>query len=239
MISIHLLGHHQYGVDYAVWPRGGRVAHPGVAVLASGAAVTLTSPPHVLSLGTLKRIQHRLHLDGIADEGVIISTEPTSRSPGGYIEGNTPVHDLASNCFIFSGSIGSATVIMHSLVDVSAVQIVSYNAPYSSDIDTVDVGEDLGSSAPKSFTLTGWSSDPTQTVSSKLTGYDLGTYEYVRPMEGVNEVQTFVLPERERQREGMSMSAYKAVTVSVLSNHGADYTSLCRVKILGTLLPSL
>lgn len=239
MISIHLLGHHQYGVDYAVWPRGGRVAHPGVAVLASGASVTLTSPPHVLSLGTLKRIQHRLHLDGIADESVIISTEPSSRSPGGYIEGNTPVHDLASNCFIFSGSIGSATVIMHSSVDVSAVQIVSYQAPYSSDIDAGDMGEDLGSSAPKSFTLTGWSSDPTQTVSSKLTGFDLGTYEYVRPIEGVDEVQTFVMSERQSKSRSRSMSAYRAVTVSVLSNHGAEYTSLCRVKVLGTLLPPL
>ena len=41
-------GHHHYGVEYAVWQRGGRVARPGVAVSASGETVTHTSPPHVL-----------------------------------------------------------------------------------------------------------------------------------------------------------------------------------------------
>jgi hypothetical protein len=222
--------HQHYGVDYAVWPRGGRVARPGVAVSVSGASVTLTSPPHVLSLGPLKRIQHKLHLDGVADESIIISTELSSRSAGGYSEGNAPVHDLRSNCFIFSGSIGSATVIMHSQVNVSALQIVYYNAPYSREIDTGDGGADLGSSAPKTFTVTGWSSDPTQTVSSKLIGHDLGTYEYVHTEEGADELQTFLIAERK--------TPLKAVTVSVLSNHGADYTSLCRVKIRGTLFPS-
>jgi Sad1 / UNC-like C-terminal len=222
---------HHCGVDYAVWPRGGRVARPGGAVSASGAIVTLTSPPHVLSFGALKRLQHRLHLDGIADESIIISTELSCRSAGGNSGGNAPVHDLRSNCFIFSGSIGSATVIMHSRVNVSALQIVSYKAPYSREIDTGDTGADLGSSAPKTFTLTGWSSDPTQTASSKLIAHDLGTYEYVRTEEGADELQTFLIAERNRP--------LKAVTVSVLSNHGADYTSLCRVKIRGTLFPSL
>jgi Sad1 / UNC-like C-terminal len=222
--------HYHYGVDYAVWPRGGRVARPGVAVSISGASLTLTSPPHVLSLGPLKRIQHKLHLDGVADESIIISTELSSRSAGGYSGGNAPVHDLRSNCFIFSGSIGSATVIMHSQVNVSALQIVSYNAPYSREIDTGDRSADLESSAPKTFTVTGWSSDPTQTVSSKLIGHDLGTFEYVRTEEGADELQTFLIGERK--------TPLKAVTVSVLSNHGADYTSLCRVKIRGTLLPS-
>lgn len=206
------------------------MARPGVAVSASGETVTLTSPPHVLSLGTLKRIQHRLHLDGIADESVIISTELSSRTVGGYIESSREVQDLRSNCFIFSGSIGSATIIMHSHVNVSAVQIVLYNAPYSSEVDTEGMSEDLGSSAPRAFTLTGWSSDPTQTASPKLTGHDLGTYEYVHSKDGADEVQTFVVAERK--------NALKAVTVSVLSNHGADYTSLCRVKVLGNLSPS-
>ena len=93
---------------------------------------------------------------------------------------------------------------------------------------TKDRNQGPGSSAPHHLRLTGWLSDPTHDKAA--VSVDLGTYLYVLPTTEEEEVQTFPLRDVKGERHPL-----KAVTVSVLSNHGATYTTMCRVRVLGEL----
>ena len=254
-----------YGLDYAVWPRGGRVAPPGDFIVSQGVTV-LTSSPHVLShgIGRLKKLQYQLHLNsGEAHEGILINHEI------GYDSQIRKQSRVGSdrNCYSFGGSVGNLTVVMYAPVRVRAVQLIYYHnqeiskQSHSSHtasllttpgifvsmlhptirsaadmIDLVDSEEDGGkgtkvesilSSAPHHIQVIGWNLDPT--TDNKAVGTDLGTFVYVQPTGEENEMQTFLLPLQGQH------SALKAVTVSVLSNHGKGHTRICRIRVHGYL----
>ena len=197
-------------LDYAVWPRGGRVMPPGVYTKYFGETLALTSPPYILSLGPLKRLRYKLHLDREgADENVLIShSSGREQEEGGQY-----------SCFSLAGSSGTATVTMHSLVKVSAVQII-----YRMKAD----GKDKGASAPKVIRLIGWTEVPSS--STQTEGIDLGvfTYKLAKDTEEDDGMQTFALKD--------SVPPLRAVTVRVLSNYGdKGHTNICRVKVMGHL----
>lgn len=252
-----------YGLDYAVWPRGGRVAPPGDFMVSQGITV-LTSSPHVLShgVGRLKKLQYQLHLSsGEAHEGVLINHEISYSSQA---QKKSRVGS-DQNCYSFGGSVGNLTVVMYAPVQVRAVQLIYYDnleitkQSHSShsasllttpgifasvlrpavrsaadmiqdsenDEDSRPIVESIQSSAPHHIQLIGWNLDPSS--NNNAVGNDLGTFEYVRPTGQENEIQTFLLPVQG------SHSALKAVTVSVLSNHGKGHTRVCRIRVYGSL----
>ena len=199
------------GLDYAVWPRGGRVVLPGETAVLNGKAIVLTSLPYILSQGPLKRMRYQLRLDREgADETVLVSP---------YLGGS--LKDQYS-CYSFAGSTGSATVMMHSTVKVSAVQIVYRPRPE---------GNSGTASAPKNIQLIGWTGVPSSSQSSHSEGIDLGTFTYdITDDEESEGLQTFTLS------DSADYPPLKAVTVSILSNYGeSSYTSICRVKVIGQL----
>ena len=257
---------HLYGLDYAVWPRGGRVVTPGQTT-ATGTKTVLTSSPHVLSQGRLKRLQYRFHLHrDEADAKVLIAQDKSVRTVRTKDSNSNNELSQVRKCFAFSGSSGVATVVMHSPVIVGAIQIAHYNLPdvmsqleakvesgsgfgpgsgsIETDTDTNSSGQvvvntensDLNtnpspnsislSTAPRQIQLTGWLSDPT--TDSRAISIDLGTHEYLHAEDSV-ELQTFPM-----HLDGGKV-ALKALTVSVLSNYGREYTRLCRIKVLGAL----
>lgn len=130
-------------LDYAVWPRGGRVVSPRISVKSiEGTPQVLTSAPYALSLSAMRRLRWKLRLDtnvANTDENVLISH---SNSIGRLRNGE----DSTSNCYSFAGSIGNVTVVMHSLVLVSKVQLLYQ-----------DMEKD---STPKQIKLIGWATDP-------------------------------------------------------------------------------
>jgi hypothetical protein len=136
-------GSHHMDLDYAVWPRGGRVVSPRISVKSiEGTPQVLTSAPYALSLSAMRRLRWKLRLDtnvANTDENVLISH---SNSIGRLRNGE----DSTSNCYSFAGSIGNVTVVMHSLVLVSKVQMFYQDM----EID----------STPKQIKLIGWATDP-------------------------------------------------------------------------------
>ena len=219
------LTHLQYlDLDYAVWPRGGRVVPPGETASLFGENIGLTSPPYVLSLGPLKRLRYQLHLNREAsDESVLISHSSGANERG---------EKARYSCYAFAGSAGSATVTMHSPVRVSAVQIAHRPRP---------TGKGGYSSAPKQIRLIGWTELPSSIP--HIEGIDLGvfTYEILRDEEDNDGLQTFhLLSTNSILLDGTvqirSVPPLKAVTVLILSNYGdPNFSSICRIKVLGQL----
>lgn len=221
------LAHLQYlDLDYAVWPRGGRVIPPGETANLFGKSVVLTSPPYVLSLGPLKRLRYQLHLNReAADESVLISHSSGERERG---------QKGQYSCYAFAGSSGSVTVTMHSPVRVSAVQIMHRPRPS---------GKREQTSAPKQIQLIGWTEVPSST--SKIEGIDLGifSYEISEDKEETDGLQTLHLSNADSTEQvggykqtGILIPPLKAVTIFILSNHGnPGYSSICRIKVLGQL----
>ena len=217
--------HLQYlELDYAVWPRGGRVIPPGETASLFGENIVLTSSPYVLSLGPLNRLRYQLHLNREAsDESVLISHSSGANERG---------EKARYSCYAFAGSAGSATVTMHSPVRVSAVQIAHRPRPS---------GKGGYSSAPKQIKLIGWPEVPSST--SQTEGIDLGVFTYEIPEDNVDNdgLQTFHLLSKDStlldgNKKVLSIPPLKAVTVLILSNYGAlDYSSICRIKVLGQL----
>lgn len=207
-------------LDYAVWPRGGRVVPFGETATFRGQSLVLTSPPYVLSQGPMKRLRYKLRLGRdieSADESVLVSHSSATVDPWTH-------QSDALSCYAFAGSTGSVTVTMHSPVRVSTVQIL-----HSSQSE-----EDPRTNAPKMFQLIGWTDTPSMSAGVGVPGRDLGTFEYdiSDPTEGPYKVlQSFSVKE-----DTAELPAYRAITVSVLSNHGdPSHTSICRIKVLGEL----
>jgi Sad1 / UNC-like C-terminal len=205
-------------LDYAVWPRGGRVVPFGETTTFLGQSLVLTSPPYALSQGPMKRLRYQLRLGrGIesADPSVLVSHSAPIVDPRNH-------QAEPFSCYAFVGSIGSVTVTMHSPVLVSAVQLL--HSPQSED--------DPSTNAPKKIRLIGWTDIPS--TQSGVSGRDLGTFEYDISGASVGSakgLQAFFV--KEGTAEG---PAFRAITVSVLSNHGdPTHTSICRIKVLGEL----
>jgi Sad1 / UNC-like C-terminal len=206
-------------LDYAVWPRGGRVMPFGETTTFLGQSLVLTSPPYVLSQGPMKRLRYQLRLGRdmeSADASVLLSHSAATVDPSDH-------QAEPFSCYAFVGSTGSVTVTMHSPVHVSAVQLL--HSPQSED--------DPSTNAPKKFRLIGWSDIPSAQPS--VSGRDLGTFEYDISGAGVGSMkglQSFSVKEGTAEQ----LPAFRAITVSVLSNHGdPTHTSICRVKVLGEL----
>ena len=283
-----------YGLDYAVWPRGGRIVSPGYFKVSHGVTV-LTSSPYVLpkkKLGRFEKLKYQFHMNREeAHESIMINHDKGSsghsnkqnkiESEIGIKSGIRGDHSN-SNCHSFAEIISNATVVMYAPVRVRAVQIVYYHhidnakkSTFSSDFSKVPTSEvsdststlprvinaasdiidsssspslsasapalpefdekneniefeNTLSSAPYRFHLIGWTVDPT--TNNKAKSIHLGTFKYVQPRDEENEIQTFLL-----SLDGMNNSL-KAVTISVLSNHGMAFTSICRIRVLGVLV---
>lgn len=263
--------------------------------------LTLTSPAYALSLGPLKRFRYLLHLGPhIADESILIShsNNNNNNKNEGKVGGRVNDH---SNCYEINGQSGTVTIVLHSLVHISAIQI--YHHIYKHDrMDNTDnnvhnpkskpnpnansnansnanpnanlnTNPDIDGSALKRFRVIGWPSDPSNPnpnpSGNALEGIDVGTFEFKIPMSDDghsndnnenntdnddnesndnsdniendenkdsnigSKLQNF-LPQYQPE-SNPSIPSIKAITIQVLSNHGASHTSLCRVKVLGVL----
>ena len=206
-------------LDYAVWPRGGRVIPPGQIISMSGKAVVLTSLPYVLSQGVLKRFRHKFRLEKESSDASVLISHVAEMSGG--------VEKDEFKCYSFKGDKGNVTVTMHSAIRVSHIQIL--HSPKNSN----------QSNAPKKIKIIGWPEKPSSSM-SVIEGQDIGTFEYkVNENKGeISYLQTF--PISSSIPKGMELNEYvrefKAITVYVLSNHGdVTHTSICRIKILGEL----
>ena len=222
------------------------MASPSVIVTKDGQTVTLTSPSYVQTLGRIKRIKHQLHLDDVVDQNIIIRKDlPSSllRRASREVTGG-PDKFHRSNCYTFAGSTGSVTLSMHSPVNISAVRLIFYTSENTDNCDTENssnldkleyISNVISDNAPEKFQLTGWTLDPIPTSfgQNKAQGVDLGMYTYVRPKSQFEEMQTFFINHVHDLKR--SMLLFRAVTVSVLSNHGAPFTTICRVKVLGSI----
>lgn len=206
-------------LDYAVWPRGGRVVPYGETTTFRGQSLVLTSPPYVLSQGAMKSLRYKLRLGRdieSADESVLVS-----HSAAAAVDSTNHQAEPYS-CYAFAGSTGSVTVTMHSPVQVSTVQVLHRQ---QSEGDT-------STNAPKKFRLIGWTENPS--AQPGALGRDLGTFEY--DISGVGAGPNKGLQSFSVMRGTAELPAFKAITVSVLSNHGdPTHTSICRIKVLGEL----
>jgi hypothetical protein len=252
-------------LDYAVWPRGGRVLPPGSATRSTPATV-LTSPAYVNTLGPLAALRHALRLEGDrygdADERVVISnTMPPQRG----------------RCFAMAGAQGNITVKLYLPVQVTSVQLyhpaeefvadnVAYSYTYRRDsgnggemasgdeVYSEEQGQEQGQgpscSAPRRFQVLGWTQDPERVKG--VYGISLGSFEFQPPAEAcekhrlegelleghrdmVGELQSFSVLTHDAV-SGMPVPPLSAVTIAVQSNHGhPTMTCLYRVRVLGTL----
>jgi hypothetical protein len=233
-------------VDYAVGPRGGKVMSPRQKCPANNRYV-LTSPP----VSSLHHHHQPLHHDHshrkwvYKDQRILVSHHRP-----------IPEHFYATR-----PTDGAVTVLMHTLTNVSYVQLL-----HASYANYFGINSTVDGCVPKMVRLSGWTVPPTTTRDISTTRLELGEFQaaLTNEVEGFDELkigdqgpvhfyqQTFPLATHPSTASTSIADSFsfplpplRAITISVLSNHGgdddddtaaaADYSCIHRIRVVGSI----
>ena len=234
-------------MDYAVGPRGGKVMSPRQKCPANNRYV-LTSPP----VNSLHHHHQPLHHDHsnrkwvYKDQRILVSHH----------------RPIPEHFYAIRSSDGAVTVLMHTLTNVSYVQLL-----HASYANYFGINSTVDGCVPKMVRLSGWTVPPTTARDISTTRLELGEFQapLTDEVEGFDELkigdqgpvhfyqQTFPIA---TQPSGSSITAstsiadtfssplppLRAITILVLSNHGNDddaaateYACIHRIRVVGSI----